>query len=89
MLLGVGFLGQRVATAIARSFGGDYSVQSACRKATAGLTIWSDPIGTGIGIAHELSNLWEEADKNVREPRARAEGQTGQTYPFSRFTSVT
>jgi hypothetical protein len=78
MLPGVGYLGQRVVTSMARAFGGDPWVQSQCRKVAAGVTIWIDPIGTGLGMAHELSILWEEADKNEREARALAERHDGQ-----------
>jgi hypothetical protein len=78
LLPGVGYLGQRLATSIARACGGDYWVQSQCRKVTAGVTIWIDPIGTGVGMVHELSNLWQEADKNERAARADADGQVGQ-----------
>lgn len=71
MFLGLGYMGQRVATSIARACGGDPWVQSQCRKVVAGVTIFVNPIGTGLGMAHELSNLWQEADRNEREARAR------------------
>ena len=79
MLLGVGCVGQRLATVMARAFGGDYWVQSQCRKAVAGVTVWVDPIGTGVGIAYELSKVWEEADDNELKARALAERQAGQS----------
>jgi hypothetical protein len=76
---GVGYVAQWLATSIARACGGDSWVQSQCRKAAAGLTIWVDPIGTGVGVAHEMYKLYQEADQNEREARAHAEGQAGQT----------
>jgi hypothetical protein len=79
MLLGVGCLGQRLATVLARACGGDHWVQSECRKAVAGLTIWVDPIGTGVGVLYEVSLLWEEADDNELEARALAERQAGRS----------
>jgi hypothetical protein len=79
MFLGVGCLGQLLATSMARALGGNHWVQSQCRKAAAGLTIWVDPIGTGVGMAYELSKLWEEADTNEHEARALAERQARQT----------
>lgn len=78
ILPGVGYLGQRMATSLARACGGDYWVQSQCRKLAAGLTVWFDPIGTGVGVAHEIYNLFGEAEKNEREARARAEGEADQ-----------
>jgi hypothetical protein len=79
LLPGVGYVGQRLATSIARACGGDYWVQSQCRKAAAGLTVWVDPIGTGVGVAHEMYNLFQEADKNEREARSGDECQADQT----------
>jgi hypothetical protein len=78
MFLGLGYLGQRLATAIARECGGDYWVQSQCRKVVAGVTVFVDPIGTGVGIAHEMYNLFHESDNNGREAHARAEGDAAR-----------
>ena len=56
-LFGVGYAGQRIATAAARACGGDVYTQSECRKAAARLTFMLDPIGTGLGMVHEHAKL--------------------------------
>ena len=67
MLVGVGYLGQRLATSMARAFGGDPWCSRSAGKWPPG-NDRIDPIGTGLGMAHELSILWEEADNNDARP---------------------
>ncbi len=57
IFFGIGYAGQRAATAIAKACGGDETVQSDVRKLAAKLTTPLDPVGTFVGMTHELAKV--------------------------------